>query len=287
MRAAFTVTRFSVALACIFIIASNIVCSALEVGEQKSQTRRPWLMIGLGPDVYSNGCSGGCRHVFSVVKQLSGSPDGVLVHFSKVTYEMVTKLNPEFIVLSPQGTPWCRYTGDTGVAMQNFLWLLPMLAEEMDVPMLGICGGHQAIALAFGGKVGPIRGGEDDCMPYSRARQGGIYTLTIQTGDPIFDGCNEKIRMLESHYDEVKVLPPGFLLLASEKVSPLQIMRHATKPIYGIQGHPEHFNAIRPEPGMIIRNFLKIVSDRQKNRDAVPQPPVAAAEENPAPALAN
>lgn len=215
---------------------------------------RSWVMIGLSPD----GCSGGCRHVFSVIKKLSGNPNGIVVHFSKVTPEWLAELQPAFIILSPQGTPWCRYTGEMGVSLQNFLWMLPMAAEEMNIPILGICGGHQALALAFGGKVGPIRAGEDDCMPYTRDRQGGVVPLTLLAPDPIFKGIGSTMRIVESHFDEVKVLPPGFVLLASNKLSPNQIMRHPTKPVYGVQGHPECFYGSHSGGRILIRNFLEI-----------------------------
>jgi GMP synthase (glutamine-hydrolysing) len=137
--------------------------------------------------------------------------------------------------------------------------MLPQIAEQMNIPILGICGGHQALALAFGGKVGPIRAGEDDCMPYTRDRQGGVIPLKVTTQDPLFEGLQDKIRIVASHFDEVKVLPPGFVLLASDKVSPNQIMRHPTKPVYGIQGHPEYFSSHRPDTGIILKNFMKIV----------------------------
>jgi hypothetical protein len=124
----------------------------------------------------------------------------------------------------------------------------------MNIPILGICGGHQALALAFGGKVGPIRAGEDDCMPYTRERQGGVVPLTLTTTDPIFRGIDGKLRILESHFDEVKVLPPGFVLLASDKLSPNQVMRHPTKPVYGVQGHPESSTVLGLRR-ILIRNF--------------------------------
>lgn len=218
------------------------------------KARRPWLMIGLSPD----GCSRGCRHLFSVIKNLSGNPNGIIQHFSRITPDYLLEIQPEFMVLSPQGTPWCRYTGANGVDLQNFLWALPVAAEELNIPILGVCGGHQALALAFGGKVGPIRAGEFDCMPYSRERQGGVVPLTVTAPDPIFRGTDGLLKIVMSHYDEVKVLPPGFVLLASEKVSPNQIIRHPSRPVYGIQGHPEHFRSGHPDGGVLIRNFLKI-----------------------------
>jgi GMP synthase (glutamine-hydrolysing) len=250
---------------CIIVVAVAVEVSAKGASGNPraiptASFARPWVMVGLSPD----GCSRGCRHVFSVIKELSGNPNGLIVHFSKMTPEWLAEIQPAFIILSPQGTPWCRYTGEMGVSLQNFLWILPMAAEEMNIPILGICGGHQALALAFGGKVGPIRAGEDDCMPYTRDRQGGVVPLKLTTPDPIFSGIDGKLRIVESHFDEVKVLPPGFVLLASDKLSPNQIMRHPTKPVYGVQGHPECFYSNRPEGRILIRNFLEIALAHNK-----------------------
>jgi len=197
-----------------------------------------------------------------------------MLHFSQVTPELIVEMQPEFVVLGPQGTPWCRYTGETGVALQNFLWLLPVMAEGLNVPILGICGGHQALALGFGGKVGPIRTGTYDCLPYTRERQTGVVSLSLMTPDPIFSGIAGKLRIQQSHFDEVKILPPGFVLLASDRLCPVQIMRHPTRPVYGIQGHPESSYAQRPEGAILIKNFLKIAGEYN---NAIKNPPAPQA----------
>ncbi|MDQ7784486.1 MAG: gamma-glutamyl-gamma-aminobutyrate hydrolase family protein [Desulfomonilaceae bacterium] len=253
-------TKCAVCYACFLVISLSPAgfepCTAQGVTTDTlmaGKAARPWLMVSLTPRG-----TGSFRHVISVVKNLSGNPNVIVRHFGTVTPEFIHDLQPEFVVLSPQGTPWCRYTGGRGIDLQNFLWLLPMLAEDMNIPILGICGGHQALAIAFGGKVGPIRGGEYDCMPYTRDRQRGVVPLEVIAPDPIFRGIDGSLRIVESHYDEVKILPPGFVLLASEKQSPNQIIRHPTRPVYGIQGHPERFHSNRPDGGILIRNFLKI-----------------------------
>jgi GMP synthase (glutamine-hydrolysing) len=242
------------------LVAVAAVCalSAVDAAEKSAAASdtdsRPWLLVSMAP----GGTTGRCGRVLSTVRELSGNANGKIVHFSRVTPELVAEMQPSFVILSPQGTPWCRYGGESGIALQNFLWVLPLMAEEMDIPILGICGGHQALALAFGGKVGPIRGGEDDCLPYTRDRQVGVIGLTRTEPDPIFKGLQRDLRLSSSHYDEVKVLPPTFVLLASEKSSRIQIMRHATRPVYGIQGHPERFDHNRPDGGILVRNFLSI-----------------------------
>ncbi len=253
----------------LFPILSVTICFLLPLwcfsSDDSSSTvniAKPWMMISMTPA----GRSGGCQRLVGVVKKLSGNFNSVTVHYSEVTPEYFAEKDPEFVVLSPQGTPWCRYSGERGVALQNFLWTLQIVAEDLRIPILGICGGHQALALAFGGKVGPVRAGADDCMPYSRDRQGGVVPLVVTSQDPIFDGLESPIRILESHYDEVKILPPGFVLLASERVSRYQIIKHGSQPVYGIQGHPEYFYSNRPDGGMLIKNFLKIA--REHNRVA-------------------
>jgi GMP synthase (glutamine-hydrolysing) len=229
-----------------------------EIGVSK---RQPWIMVGLTPE----GCAGGCRRLYSVIKDFSGNPQGLIYHFSEINVDLIAQLHPEFIVLSPQGTPWCRYTGQKAVDLQNFLWTLLVAAEDFHVPVLGVCGGHQALSLAFGGKVGPIRGGEDDCMPYSRDRQSGTVVLSQTTQDPIFEGIDEEFRMVESHYDEVKTLPPDFVLLAWDRMSPHQIIRHRHRPVYGIQGHPESSLGSKSAGARLLRNFLDIAKNYNEN----------------------
>lgn len=251
----------NVCVAMTIILALSVAGTAARAEEERDEgvtgtdaSARPWILVSMGP----TGCSGGCTNVFSTIKRLSENPHGRIIHFSQLTPELIEEIQPAFIVLGPQGTPWCRYSGEKGIRLQNLMWTIPQVAEAMNIPILGICGGHQALALAFGGKVGPIRAGEDDCMPYTRERQGGVIPVTVVSSDPLFEGIDGTIRILSSHYDEVKVLPPGFRVLASDQLCPVQIMRHPTLPVYGIQGHPERFGKERPEGGVLLRNFLKI-----------------------------
>lgn len=245
---------FVLVTALLMLLTLTESSEAQNIQKPNNNTAKPWLMISLNPEGHSRGA----RNVQSVIENITGEKRWVSMHFKDVTLEKLEELSPAFIILSPQGTPWCRYTGKTGVALQNFLWIIPTIAEDLNIPILGICGGHQALALAFGGRVGPIRAGSLDCMPYNKERQGGVIKLTQTNPDPIFVGLEGELSIVESHYDEVKTLPPGFVLLASDKLSPNQIIRHPYRPVYGIQGHPEHFLSSRPDGGILIRNFIEI-----------------------------
>jgi GMP synthase (glutamine-hydrolysing) len=130
----------------------------------------------------------------------------------------------------------------------------------MGIPVLGICGGHQALALAFGGKVGPIRGGENDCFPYGHnPTEKGRSDVHILHKDPLFSGVGKSLNLVQSHYDEVKRLPKGFITLGENELCPYQIIRHPDRPAYGVQAHTEYFENSRPDGGILLRNFLEIV----------------------------
>ena len=52
--------------------------------------------------------------------------------------------------------------------------------------------------------------------PMCGDRQSGLAMLTLSNPDPIFKGVHDQLQIVQSHYDEVKELPPGFLLLAKD-----------------------------------------------------------------------
>jgi GMP synthase-like glutamine amidotransferase len=132
-----------------------------------------------------------------------------------------------------------------------------------DVPVMGFCGGHQFIALAFGaqcGPMGPLEPGEVDLMPEYhpglRKERGFLPMDVLVKGDHLFDGFRESGPVLmESHYWEVCEVPAGFDLLASTKWCRIQMFKHRTLPVYGSQGHAEAYTDDYPDGRRIIRNF--------------------------------
>jgi GMP synthase (glutamine-hydrolysing) len=214
-----------------------------------------WIVVNL----FTGRTSRQAVLVRDTLARLGAKGRGIVLPYRDITEERMEELRPAFLALSPNGIPWCRYRGRNGRDLKNFLRALPIIAEDLHIPIVGICGGHQAIALAFGGKVGPIRGGEDDCFPYgNNPTERGRHWMDVVAQDPIFAGMNKRLNMVENHYDEVKRLPPGFVCLASNKLCRYQIIRHPTRPVYGIQPHCEYYYSSRPDGGLILRNFLEI-----------------------------
>lgn len=117
--------------------------------------------------------------------------------------------------------------------------------KEIDLPMLGICLGHQVMAQAYGGGV-------------KTGKAGGYASIEIEIleEDDILKGLAPKTNVWASHADEVSVLPPDFLRLARSSICEIEAMKHMKKPLYGVQWHPE---VSHTEKGnQLLVNFFSI-----------------------------
>ena len=134
--------------------------------------------------------------------------------------------------------------GAPRVGMQERLGNVDEYLEKAGVPILGICAGHQYMARFFGG----------ECSSASVPEYGKVEIEIIEH-DGIFKGLPDRIIAWESHNDEVTKLPEDFILLASSQYCKVEAMRHKTKPLFGLQFHPE---VEHTQYGMeIFKNFLE------------------------------
>jgi GMP synthase (glutamine-hydrolysing) len=114
------------------------------------------------------------------------------------------------------------------------------------VPVLGICVGHQFLARHFGGTVGK-----------SGSPEFGRVKLEVDAPDhPLFQGLPMSFTVWESHNDQITRLPPDFRPLAHSATCAVQAMAHETRPVFGVQFHPEveHTEGGRE----IFRRFLEL-----------------------------
>jgi GMP synthase (glutamine-hydrolysing) len=110
-------------------------------------------------------------------------------------------------------------------------------AVEAGVPVLGICFGHQLLAHALGGRVGPN----------PRGREIGTIDVTVADAaatDPLFGEMPARIELQATHLESVLELPPGAELLASSKLDPHHAFRVSGRPVWGVQFHPEFSAAV-------------------------------------------
>lgn len=114
--------------------------------------------------------------------------------------------------------------------------------KETEIPVLGICFGHQVIGVVFGGEM--YRGDE-----IKRDEQ-----ITLLETDPLLSGLTNPVTMRESHSEGVNI-PSEFISLGESASCSNEIMKHKSKTIYGVQFHPE----MSGENGeLLLKNFYDI-----------------------------
>lgn len=141
--------------------------------------------------------------------------------------------------------------GPSSVYEPNAPKLHPRILET-NLPILGLCYGHQILAQITKGKVEPAT-----CKEY------GIAKVTIDKPVGILDGLSDKEKVWMSHGDTVCALPSEYESLAHTENCPIAAFRHKTKPIYGLQWHPE---VIHTDNGSrMLHNFIFKVCKCQAN----------------------
>ena len=150
-------------------------------------------------------------------------------------------MKPDRIVVSPGP----RTPAEAGVSIEVFQ------AVEGDVPMLGVCLGHQALGEAFGGRT--IRG--------SRLMHGKTAPVR-HTGEGIFEGIPSPLTVTRYHSlvtdaDALpEVLEPVAWSVGQGERDEVQAIRHREFPLWGVQFHPE---SLFSEHGKtLLSNFLAL-----------------------------
>lgn len=180
----------------------------------------------------------------------AGARQTRIIRWSILTDNFLKSYKPSAIVLSGQGTPWNDYN-------QIDLARLCGVLRRTQCPILGICGGHQLLTIAFGGEVGLIHRLHPGPDYEGCVREHGWLPVKIITSDSIFEGSTP-VTVWFNHCDEVKMLPKGFIQTVSDGRSANQAIKHRTRPIFGVQFHPENSNAQHPYGEQLLRKFLAL-----------------------------
>ena len=149
-----------------------------------------------------------------------------------ISLEELKKLNPKGIIFS--GGPSSVYDSRAPTPTKKIF--------QLQIPILGICYGHQIIVNNFGGKV-------------KRAnKEYGSAVLSIDDNSDIFSGVGDSIRAWMSHGDEAKVIPDNFEIIGHTENARAAAISNKQKTVYGIQFHPE---VVHTENGNeILKNFV-------------------------------
>ncbi len=168
--------------------------------------------------------------------QLIGSLDPTvqIARNDALTVEQIEKMSPEAVILSPgPGRP-----ENAGICMEA--------AKELDMPVLGVCLGHQAICAAFGGRVTYAK----------RIMHGKQSVAKLKAGEPLFAGLPPEIKVGRYHSlaADPASMPDCLETIAETADGEIMAVRHKARPVYGLQFHPE--SILTPDGPQIMRNFL-------------------------------
>lgn len=170
------------------------------------------------------------------VFQLVGSvtEDMKVIRNDELTIEEIKALEPDAVILSPgPGRP-----ENAGVCED--------VVKEINVPILGICLGHQAICEALGGKV-----------TYAKQLMHGKQSVAeVDNESPLFKGLDKNITVGRYHSlcADADTLPDCLKVTARTADGEIMAVEHKEKPIYGLQFHPE--SVLTPNGLDILKNFL-------------------------------
>lgn len=170
--------------------------------------------------------------------QLAGTiePDIRVIRNDEMTAEEIRALRPAHIILSPgPGRP-----EEAGV-------LIDVVRKIHDIPILGVCLGHQAVCRAFGASV----------TYAGRLMHGRQSEVRLDTDCPLFAGCPESVPAARYHSlaADAETLPPELKVTALADDGEIMAVQHREYPIYGVQFHPE--SVMTPDGERMLRNFLK------------------------------
>jgi anthranilate synthase component 2 len=172
-------------------------------------------------------------NLYQLIGQISKEIE--VVRNDKITLDEIAKMRPDYIIISPgPGKP-----RDAGICEA----LIKRFAGE--IPILGICLGHQAICEAFGGEI-----------TYAEKLMHGKQSEIFTTSDPIFGGVPQGFKAARYHSLAAKNVPPPLEIIAKTQSGEIMAVKHKAAPLYGLQFHPE--SILTPEGQKILKNFFMI-----------------------------
>ncbi len=174
---------------------------------------------------------------YNLYQALAVITDNVkVIRNDAITIDEIKELNPSGIILSPgPGRP-----ENAGICID----IIKNIGAN--TPILGVCLGHQAIGVAFGGVVArasePLHGKD---------------SLIFHNNGLIFKNVSLPFKAGRYHslIVEKNTLPNELIIEAEDANGSIMALSHRSYPIYGVQFHPE--SILTPEGGVMLKNFVE------------------------------
>lgn len=175
--------------------------------------------------------------------QMLGSIEGDIrvVRNDALSLRKIRELAPDGMVISPgPGRP-----EDAGICIQAVREL------GAELPILGVCLGHQAICMAYGARVGYA-------ARLMHGKSSVASVLPGYEGTGLFAGLPTELRVARYHSLSVEEASLPGCLAATSRAEDGEIMsvRHTEHPVFGLQFHPE--SILTPQGSTLLRNFVEL-----------------------------
>ena len=174
-------------------------------------------------------------NLFQLIGEIE--PEITVIRNDEMTVNEIRDMQPERIILSPgPGRP-----EDAGIIID----VVRELGKE--IPILGVCLGHQAICTAFGATV-----------TYAKELMHGKQSeVTFDMDCPLFAGCPKQAPVARYHSlaADADTLPESLNITARTVDGEVMAVQHKDYPIYGVQFHPE--SIMTPDGKQMLKNFIK------------------------------
>ena len=159
-----------------------------------------------------------------------------VIRNDEMTVEQIKDLKPDRIILSPgPGRP------------ENAGVIIDVVKTIHDIPILGVCLGHQAICAAFGATV-----------TYAKQLMHGKQSdVKFDTDCPLFKGCPAVAPAARYHSlaADADTIPAVLKITALTTDGEVMAVQHKEYPVYGVQFHPE--SIMTPDGETMLNNFIK------------------------------
>jgi para-aminobenzoate synthetase len=198
-------------------------------------------------------------NLFHLLGEVNGGEEPIVVRNDELAWDAIVDLAPDNIVISPgPGRP--EHARDAGVSLD--------VLRRAEVPVLGVCLGHQELAYAFGGTV-----------EHAREVMHGRLSPIRHDGTGLFAGVPQDFLAVRYHSLVVGAVPDDLRVTAWTPDGVIMGLEHRTRPLYGVQFHPE---SVSTRHG---RELLANFRDRTLRRRAPVTASAPAEPERPAPPL--
>ncbi|MCF7824309.1 MAG: glutamine-hydrolyzing GMP synthase [Candidatus Marinimicrobia bacterium] len=152
---------------------------------------------------------------------------------SDITAELIRKMDPRAIILSG---------GPNSIFEEGAPQIDPDIFD-LGIPILGVCYGLQLLARHYNGMVTP-----------GETREYGPMGIKFPTESALFKDVEENSQVWMSHGDHVESISESFDIIARSSGGLIAGLAHRSKPIYGVQFHPEVNHTVQGQT--MISNFL-------------------------------